>query len=552
MKANRVYGIDLGTTYSCIAHVDEHGKPVVVNNAENESTTPSVVFFEGPDNIIVGNSAREVSSVFHDRCVSTVKRAMGNPHWRQSFHGKEYSPQEVSALILRKLVNDAGNLTGDTIRDVVITCPAYFGLNEKEATRQAGEIAGLNVLYVIPEPTAAALAYGIVQDQDEVVLVYDLGGGTFDVTVIEIRDGNLTVVCTGGDHELGGKDWDEAIVNFLAHEFERETGCPAQDLLEDPETFQELLNQAETHKKGLSQRQSVTAKIHFRSESAKVELSRQKFDELTADLLGRTLDLTQQVIDKAEAKNVKRIDKLLLVGGSTYMPQVQQAVKGRFAMNVVQFDPNQSVAKGAAIFGQKCRLEEEIKIRIAETTGGPSAEVDLAKVDPKVLERATEEVARNNNMDVPLLRGQVARKIVNVSSKSFGIITLDNSRNPLVSNLIQVDESVPRKVSKRFFTIDDGQTQVDLECMESTISNERAEVEDCRKLGEAFLTFRKGLPARSPIEITFELMADGLLKVHGLDLTTQAEVQAEFRTESILGREEVEEAKRHVRSLAVS
>lgn len=552
MSKDRVYGIDLGTTYSCIAHVDDNGKPAIVNNSENESTTPSVVFFESPDSIVVGNSAREVSSVFHDRCVSTVKRAMGNAHWRQSFHGKEYTPQEVSALILRKLVGDAQVLTGDEIRDVVITCPAYFGLNEKEATRQAGEIAGLNVLYVIPEPTAAALAYGIAQDQDQVILVYDLGGGTFDVTVIEIRGGNLTVVCTGGNHELGGKDWDEAIVNFLALEFEKETGCPAAGLLEDPETFQDLLNQAESLKKGLSQRQSVIAKVNFRTDSAKVEVSRQRFDELTADLLGLTLELTAQVIDKARAKQFPKIDKILLVGGSTYMPQVMAAVRQRFPVEVAQFDPNQAVAKGAAVFGQKCRLEEEVRKVVGEKTGTASAQVDLAQVDARVLERATEEVARRNNMDAPMLRGQVARKIVNVSSKSFGIVALDEAKKEFVANLIQVDEPVPRQITKSFFTYEEGQVEVDLECMESTIAKERADPADCRKLGQALLTFQRPLPQRSPIEIHFELMADGLLRVHGRDVTTGGEVRAEFRTESILGREEVEEAKRHVRSLAVA
>lgn len=552
MKGNRVYGIDLGTTYSCIAHVDESGKPVVVNNSENESTTPSVVFFESPDSIVVGTAAREVSSVFHERCVSTVKRAMGNPHWRQNFHGKEYTPQEVSALILRKLVDDAEVVTGDSIRQVVITCPAYFGLNEKEATRQAGEIAGLDVRYVIPEPTAAALAYGIGQAEDQVVLVYDLGGGTFDVTVIDIRGGNLTVICTGGNQELGGKDWDEALVNYLALEFERETGCPAAALLEDPETFQELLNQAESLKKGLSQRQAVHTKVNFRTESAKVEITRQRFDELTADLLGLTLELTEQVTEKARAKGFGQIDKILLVGGSTYMPQVPAAVKQRFPVEVAQFDPNQAVAKGAAVFGQKCQLEEEIKILVAESTGGTSSQVDLEQVDSRVLDRATEEVARRNNMDVPMLRGQVSRKIVNVSSKSFGIVALDEAEKEFVANLIQVDEPVPRRITKSFFTFEEGQTQVDLRCMESTITDERAEIADCHQLGEAYLTFQRALPRRSPIGIEFELMADGLLKVHGRDATTGGEVRAEFRTDSILSREEVEEAKRHVRSLTVA
>jgi molecular chaperone DnaK len=245
MSGKRVYGIDLGTTYSCIAHVDEHGKPVVLQNAEGDSTTPSVVYFESADNIVVGQAAKEVVSIHPDLCVSTVKRSMGDPNWERTFQGQAYKPQDVSSFILRKVVGDTEKVTGDKIEDVVITCPAYFGVNEKEATKQAGIVAGLNVLYVIPEPTAAALAYGIEQTEDQVVLVYDLGGGTFDVTLIDIKAGEITVICTGGDRELGGKDWDDAVVSYLTQKFSEATGTPADALLEDMETYQELLNAAE-------------------------------------------------------------------------------------------------------------------------------------------------------------------------------------------------------------------------------------------------------------------------------------------------------------------
>ncbi|HSK80486.1 MAG TPA: Hsp70 family protein, partial [Thermoanaerobaculia bacterium] len=294
MSGKRVYGIDLGTTYSCISHVDEHGKPVVLANAEGEMTTPSVVFFESPDNIVVGQSAKEVVSIHSDLCVSTIKRAMGDPHWERSFHGEVYKPQDISSFILRKVVGDAANLVGEKIEDVVITCPAYFGVNEKEATKQAGILAGLNVLYVIPEPTAAALAYGIEQTQDQVILVYDLGGGTFDITLIEIKTGQITVICTGGDHQLGGKDWDDAIVSYLTQKFEESTGTPADALLDDQETYQELLNAAERCKKTLSTRQSVTEAVRFGGERVKVDLTRETFDQITAGLLERTLSLTEQ------------------------------------------------------------------------------------------------------------------------------------------------------------------------------------------------------------------------------------------------------------------
>ncbi len=247
---------------------------------------------------------------------------MGDPHWERAFHGQVYKPQDISSFILRKVAGDAANLMGEKIEDVVITCPAYFGVNEKEATKQAGILAGLNVLYVIPEPTAAALAYGIEQDQEQVILVYDLGGGTFDITLIEIKTGQITVICTGGDHQLGGKDWDDAIVSYLTQKFEESTGTPADALLDDQETYQELLNAAERCKKTLSSRQSVTEGVRFGGEKVKVDLTRETFDQITAPLLERTISLTEQELAKAREKGYTKIDKLLLVGGSTYMPQV--------------------------------------------------------------------------------------------------------------------------------------------------------------------------------------------------------------------------------------
>jgi molecular chaperone DnaK len=214
--SKRVYGIDLGTTYSCISYVDEHGKPVVVPNAEGELTTPSVVWFESPESVVVGRTAKDHAIIQRDRVVSTIKPEMGDATSERFIDGKTYRPQEISAHILRKLAKDATTITGDVIEDVVITCPVYFGVTQKEATQQAGAIAGLNVLYVIPEPTAAAVAYGIEATDNQNILVYDLGGGTFDVTLISISAGEIAVIATGGDDRLGGKEWDEKIASSCA------------------------------------------------------------------------------------------------------------------------------------------------------------------------------------------------------------------------------------------------------------------------------------------------------------------------------------------------
>ena len=553
MSGKNVYGIDLGTTYSCIAHVDEHGKPVVLQNAEGESTTPSVVYFESADNIVVGQAAKEVVAIFADQCVSTVKRAMGDPHWERTFFDQAYKPQDVSSFILRKLVRDAEQITGDRIEDVVITCPAYFGVNEKEATKQAGALAGLNVLYVIPEPTAAALAYGIGQDEDQVVLVYDLGGGTFDVTLIEIKSGEINVICTGGDHQLGGKDWDDAVVSCFTQCFEEESGTAADALLEDQETYQELLNAAERCKRSLSSRQSVIEAVRFEGERVRVELSREKFDEITAQYLERTLTLTEQEIGKAKDRGYPRIDKILLVGGSTYMPQVIDSVKERFPFEVRQFDPNQAVAKGAALFGYKCYLDEQIKIRVAEQTGQASDEVDLDRVDDTVMEEAQKEVAQDHGLSLPGLREVVEKKITNVTSKSFGVVVMNSRDREVVINLIEVDDPVPQSKTRKLGTYAEGQIQVDLRCMENKLhGQDEIELGDCQELGKAVLEFGRALPKGSQVELTFELAADGLLSLKGCDLTTGNEVSARFETESVMSREEVEAAKSRNLALEVA
>jgi molecular chaperone DnaK len=552
-KGKRVYGIDLGTTYSCIAHVDEHGKPVVLNNAEGESTTPSVVYFETAENIVVGQAAKEVVSIHPGSCVSTVKRAMGDPNWEQKFHGQAYKPQDVSSFILRKLVADAERITGEKIEDVVITCPAYFGVNEKESTKQAGQIAGLNVLYVIPEPTAAALAYGIEQTEEQVVLVYDLGGGTFDVTLIDIEKDAITAVCTGGDHQLGGKDWDDAIVTYFTEKFAEATGTPADALLEDMETYQELLNAAERCKKTLSTRQSITEAIRFGGDRVKVELTRETFDQITAQFLERTLSLTEQELAKAREKGYDRIDKLLLVGGSTYMPQILEAVPKRFPVEVRQFDPNQAVAKGAAIFGWKCYLDEQIKIRVAEQTGQDSAAVDVTRVDEKVVEKAKAEVALAHGLSLPGLKAVVETTITNVTSKSFGIVVMNGQGQEVVANLIELNSTVPTSETREFGTYEDGQIRANIRCMENQIPGKgELDVAQCNEVGRAALEFTRPLPRGSAIEISFELGPDGLLHLHGRDLTTGGEVKAEFKTDSIMTREEVEASKSRNLALKVA
>jgi molecular chaperone DnaK (HSP70) len=554
----RVYGIDLGTTYSCISYVDEHGKPIVVPNAENELTTPSVVWFETADNIVVGRTAKEMTVIHGDRVVSTIKRHMGEPDFTVSIDGKTYRPQEISSYILRKLVNDAAANTGDTIEDVVITCPAYFGAVQKNATQEAGILAGLNVLYVIPEPTAAALAYGFTPTDEQNVLVYDLGGGTFDISLIAVSPAGQTVVTTGGDDKLGGKDWDDAIVEYLAHTFEGETGTPAQDLLADSETYQELLNDSEKIKVRLSSAQSVTHRIRYQAESAKVEFTREKFDEITRPLLERTVSFTEQMIARGKELGIGKIDQLLLVGGSTYMPQVIERMK-QFPFEVKQFDPNQAVAKGAALFGYRSALQEAIKIVVAERVGGSADAIDLDAVASDVKEAAQREVATAHGLALPGLKEIVDRSIVNVSSKSFGLVVINDevTRKEVVANLVVADDQVPRDVTDQFHTLDEGQSGIDLRVMENQIRThpgETIELSVCNPepLGSVVLSFARELPKGSPVEVTFRLAPDGTLTLHARDLTTGGEVNADFETGATMSTKELAETRSRALAMTVT
>jgi molecular chaperone DnaK (HSP70) len=271
-QATSIFGIDLGTTYSCIAHIDEYGRPDAIINAEGDRTTPSVVLFEGA-NIVVGKEAKNSAVSHKDQIVELVKRQMGQGDWVFFYNGTEYSAEEISSFILRKVVSDAETALGCTITDVVITCPAYFGINEREATARAGEIAGLQVRSIINEPTAAAIHYGLHAEQDQVVLVYDLGGGTFDITMIEIKEEEINVIATGGDYYLGGRNWDETIVAYLADQWMATTGS-SEDPQDDPETLQDLFSKAEQAKRSLSARAKTEVAVTHVGQRQQITLTR--------------------------------------------------------------------------------------------------------------------------------------------------------------------------------------------------------------------------------------------------------------------------------------
>ena len=357
----KVFGIDLGTTYSCVAYVDENGKATVIKNSEDTMTTPSVVYFEDAENIAVGESAKENALLEPLKVVSLIKRDMGKADADRTINGVKMRPEQISSYILRKLVNDAMNSLreegklGDNeeVKKVVITCPAYFGVEEKEATKTAGEIAGLEVLNIINEPTAAAISYGInVAEGKKNVLVYDLGGGTFDITVMQVNGNNIKAIATGGNHALGGADWDDAVRSHIVQRFEEETGISAGDLMGDPETWQQISLSVEKAKKLLTSKEKAPISVNFEGEKFRMELTREKFDELTMDLLDQTIQLTNDMFEKAAEKGVnkKDIDIILLVGGSSKMKQVEKRICEEYGKETKLFEPDWAVAKGAAIY----------------------------------------------------------------------------------------------------------------------------------------------------------------------------------------------------------
>lgn len=546
-----VFGIDLGTTYSCIAYVDEYGKAIVVPNKENSHTTPSVILFEG-ESRIVGDEAKNSALLYPEHVVEMVKRHMGEPDWRFSYDGKEYSPEEISSYILRKLANDTEEALNIPVKEVVITCPAYFGIAQREATARAGEIAGLKVREIINEPTAAAITYGLQNEQDQVVLVYDLGGGTFDITVIEIKNGKIEVIATGGDHHLGGRDWDEAVVGYFAEQWQQETGSP-EDPIESPDTLQAFWIEAEKAKLSLTSRIETKRALAHAGQYAKVTLTRDKFNELTRGLLDRTILFTKMTMDDARQRGYSQFDQILLVGGSTHMPQVSERLERDFCIPVRRFDPHEAVAKGAAMYGQKLFLDQQVLDKAAEIGGEPAGAIDPSDIKSTVLEQAQIEVARESGLRLKTVEQLFKTKITNVASHSFGIFATPKEREA-ISNLVLANDPLPVSQMRRYGTLEANQQNVELRVMETS---ERASLVEQQnytseaEIGLAVLQLPPGLPANTPIEVTFELNEQGRLHLVGHEPRSGAIVEATFEVKGGISQTELQEAKARSKGLAI-
>ena len=554
---SRVFGIDLGTTYSCIAYIDEYGKPVVLKNSDGDLTTPSVVMVETEGNVIVGSEAKRSLEIDPDRTVQFIKRKMGKEDDTFTLNGREYSAPELSAYILEKLVNDANEElrqqgvieNGEEIKDVVITCPAYFGMQEREATKTAGEIAGLNVIDIINEPTAAAISYGAMgSEKNETVLVYDLGGGTFDITVMNINGNEISVVCTGGDDTLGGKNWDEALIDYLVERYQEEFGDD-EDPTEQDEALATLYGQVETWKKALTAREKVNVVVSGESGNRHKEvLTREQYDEITKNLLTRTKNLLDDVLRTAEKSGypLQKIDKVLLVGGSSRMPQVAKMIAEEYHVIPTLQDPDEAVAKGAAVYGANEKAFKDFVLSEAQKAGKTVEQLTQESQDSgKTLEEKFAKLSTGKSKT-----GRLA--IRNVLSRSYGVLGFDEAENKdVILNILKCNMKLPAKGTQTFWTYEENQANAQLAIFESRSMNDRDDFEDQKPIAVAKMRFENSVPEETEVVVTLSFDGSGLLHLTAEEMYGHSKLDTTFSLSAQMTDEEKKEAALRLRGTTV-
>lgn len=562
MEPNTVWGIDLGTTYSCIARVDENGYPVVINNLQGHPTTPSVVYFQGPDEVVVGQPAKDGMQFEPESVCALVKQQMGETNWRFRAHGQEWSAYEVSSFVLKELAKSAEAASGLPVNDVVVTVPAYFGVAEREATKAAGKMAGLEVLAILNEPTAAAFSYGFAQSgaTDETVLVYDLGGGTFDVTVIRLEPNDvggtsIRVAATGGDHRLGGALWDERLVNLLAKKFLEEVP-DAVDPLDDPIATADLRLKAEDIKIALTNRESHTETIIAGTERARVTVTREEFEGATQDLLQQTLDFTRSTVDAAAAANAPTIDRVLLVGGSSFMPAVARRLAETFPGWTPELqDPNQAVAKGAALAG----LQQEILKRVTDGEPVADASADGAPTAPPDPEKV-KQAAADLSLTASVTERLATTHFTNVCSRAFGVkvlrddADLANIRDPedfIVAHIIDPNTPLPVDGSEEgrvrtFYTVSENQDRLNIVIMEQNSPAPSPDVDSNKFLEQGMFQMSRPYPRQAPIQIALGMDNDGTLNLRAIDPDGGSIEFSATAAGAVISDEQVQESKSRI------
>jgi molecular chaperone DnaK (HSP70) len=518
-----VHGIDLGTTNSAIACIGKDGRPEVLAGMSGELTTPSVVLFAGPQEHVVGEGARREARLDPEHVCALVKRRMGDAEWRFVAHGTAWSAPAVSSLILKSLVADAGFATGEEPTAAVITVPAYFGDEERRATVLAGTYAGLDVVEVLSEPIAAALAYGFGRldgaptpsksTPSETVLVYDLGGGTFDATVIELADRRISVLAVEGDHQLGGTDWDERIALHLSRRF-CEDNPGAEDPLDDSAGSQALVLAAERAKHQLTTAERTEVVVAHDGARSTVTLSRAELEDMTAPLLRRTLDLTRACLDEAARRGVSDVDRVLLVGGSSRMPAVADMLRRELELDPQLHDPDLAVARGAAIYGEKTELERmvtaDLRSRGLLRDGAP-----LDDAAPADLDAACRRVAEAFDTSLAQVRRAVEIRVDTVVSRGFGVLAVNAQLGRLeVTWLVHRNDRLPIRTSRVFGTVRDDQRVIEVTVVEQQGQAESARAQDAKVLIAGEITgIPPGYGEGSEVRVTFEMGFDGVLHV---------------------------------------
>ncbi|MFO7902078.1 MAG: Hsp70 family protein [Planctomycetota bacterium] len=534
-------GIDLGTTWSVIATMDDYGQVQILSNAEGEPKTPSMVMFE-EDNpeLVVGKVAMQSAKAVPERVVAGAKRQIGKePPWTTpEMDGKTYRAEDISSYVLRKLIQDAEvALGGDVeVKRAVITVPAYFEEARRIATKNAGELAGLEVMGILDEPVAAAIAYSLDQlGQDQNVVVYDLGGGTFDVTVMRIEGGTVQVLAKGGNAELGGKDWDEVLVQHAAQAYEEEFG---EDPTDDPGSYQALYDAALMAKESLSRVKKARITVSANKGRKVVEITRDEFDSLTAGLLDQTKTTLEGILQEAEGiDSWSQVDKVLLVGGSTKMPQVPQMVQQVTGKEPsIELNPDTCVAEGAAFnaFGRVLEIVRKTPQK---------DETPEQKVTRKELEQEVQRLGSAAD-NIPTITPGFA------SSRFYGIRALDANDQPINRIMIQKNDKIPLAVTKTFGTASAGMTEIPIKVLECEREETDPDQPDITLVREGNIVgIPAGLPEGAPVDVTFEFRDDGTLFVRAVE-TTNGKV-CELDAKPAGGMTKVELAESHEKAAAL-